>query len=78
MYEQILYSYWGNSSVIGTWTKIDKILYFSCPQCKRVSSIVDHRIDVFGNVIPSIVCGHKCGYDKNVRLVSYNVAIEEE
>lgn len=40
----------------------------SCPNCGMVFSLSHHKIDESGNVSPSVVCAHGCGFHDYVKL----------
>lgn len=39
-----------------------------CPTCGRVFCLANHTIDAGGNVSPSVVCPHGCGFHVGMRL----------
>jgi len=39
-----------------------------CPKCDHLLSLVNHTITADGQVSPSVVCPHKCGWHEFIRL----------
>ena len=53
------------------WTEIGGAVLIRCPQCARVFSLTNHTITAAGEVTPSVVCGHACGFHAVVTLAGY-------
>ncbi len=46
----------------------------SCPDCGESASLSGHRIGDNGDVTPSLLCPHQCGFHEHVTLVGWRPA----
>ncbi len=52
----------------GIKTEDGRAASFTCPECGRTASLVDHEIREYGIVLPSVVCPYDCGFHSFIQL----------
>jgi hypothetical protein len=54
-----------------SWWINGEHIVIRCPQCHRIGSLNDHKVDTDGQVEPSLVCPHECGFHERVLLLDW-------
>jgi hypothetical protein len=44
------------------------VVIVACPECSKMGALLDHHVKPNGEVWPSVVCAHGCGWHVYVRL----------